>query len=85
MQIICKVTAVYPSIEKEITTRSGKEMLTIKPMMLKSGGDTIYCEALGQEARRLDQTQLDGENTYVATLRSEATEWKSERAIMLLM
>lgn len=78
MQIICKVVTVFPSVEKTITGRMGSEELTIKPMVLKMGADTIYCEAFGQEARRLDKEQLDEETTYVASLRLDSTERKAD-------
>lgn len=80
MQVICKVVAQNKMTETEWTRPSDGQVVTIKRVQveLKSGADTILCEANDRLAENFERVPLLQDRLYMADLRFVVANGKQE-------
>lgn len=75
MEIIVRIKEELPLTEREFTNRNGMvEKFASKGLILQSGGETIYCELLQENARNCGN--LDKNFYYKAQLQVNARDWE---------
>lgn len=80
MQVICTVVSQGAMTETEWTRPSDGQVVTIKRVQveLKSGADTILCEANDRLAENFSKVPLLKERIYIADLRFVVANGKQE-------
>lgn len=80
MQVICKVVSQGAMTETEWTRPSDGQVVTIKRVAveLKSGADTILCEANDRLAENFSKVPLLKDRIYMADLRFVVVNGKQE-------
>lgn len=80
MQVICKVVSQGAMTETEWTRPSDGQVVTIKRVAveLKSGADTILCEANDRLAENFSRVPLLQDRIYIADLRFVVANGRQE-------
>lgn len=80
MQLICKVESQGAMTETQWTRPSDGQVVTIKRVAveLKSGADTILCEANDRLAENLSKSPLLQDRIYIADLRFVVANGRQE-------
>ena len=76
MEIVCKIIEQGDVQEREITTKSGKEMFASMRLMFKHGNDTFYGELLQESARKAPRYVLN--NEYVVDMSVKGREFETQ-------
>ena len=78
MEIICRIAEQSALQEREYQTQQGTtERFASMGFILQSGGDTLYCEMVQEQARK--QGQLSKDFYYKASIAATARAWKDQQ------